>query len=286
MKQMSPGKTKTSILQWLGPSGSGKTVLMDLLLPELREAFSVLIIDADPAGGISRLLLPVGTTWETVCRESSATAWLSGHLSSWREKPFEAVQEAIDWEVRNGLVSVSDEWDLFLLGPVAEPDAKHPELFSPENPDFKIARKAFYYGFSRLVQEYDLVLIDGIHPVLSGFMSKAEDWHHLPVHFCSLMVLNAAHTDLQETLRALHTAPEDLSGLLLNQCGDASRVHEEMLAEIVASADIRLVGRVPKVDLTREHDRQRLCQCLKDTLLRLDLPPLFEALDLDGEPLS
>ena len=286
MKQMSPGKTKTSILQWTGPHGSGKTVLMDLLLPELREDLSVLIIDADPAGGISRLLLPAGRTWETVCQESSATAWLSGHLSAWREKPFEAVQEAIDWEVRNGLVSVSDEWDLFILGPVAEPDDTHPELFSTKHPDFKIARKAFYYGVSRLVQEYDLVMIDGVHPALSGFMSHSEDWHHLPVHFCSWMVLNAAHPDLQETLRALHTAPDDLSGLLLNQCGEASKIHEEMLEEVIAGTEIRLVGRVPKVDLNRSQDRQRLCHCLKDALLRLDLPPLFEALDLDGEPLS
>ncbi|WP_303672564.1 hypothetical protein [Vampirovibrio chlorellavorus] len=221
-----------AIIEVTGQPGSGKTSVVISLGEELTPA-SVLYIDASPDRQLTEALAPTlpELTLGRLVSEHSAAA---------------PSREAVDWVFQDLTVSVGEEQELLTVGEL-------PLTLS------EIQLQKLQYGLTRLIENYDYVILDGHHPVLHGLLPE-------------------------ETLQLLDIViPRDFSGwrltngrafvrtpaLILNQYGNQDL--PASLEEALQAQQIQLIGKLPHYPSEEERARQ-FSTAFGDCLLRLNIP--------------
>lgn len=217
-----------------GPHGSGKTTLSGLLAEELAPA-STLLIDTCPQQAL------------TLQQSPNPTPLTVAHLLHSQQEVTSGTKEAIDWGFHDVLVPLGEEIELLTLGALSAP-------LSPADQD------KLHYGLSRLIANYDYVVLDGTHPAL---------WAALPLEHVLLLYV------LTPTCFPHWTPPLDLtrSGstpcLILNQYGQEPL--PPALADALQQGDIQLIGKIPRYE-TRKELVDRLSDDMQGGLFRLNIP--------------
>jgi hypothetical protein len=221
-----------AIIEVTGQPGSGKTCVVISLGEELTPA-SVLYIDASPDQQLTEALAPTSPefTLGRLVSEHSAAA---------------PSREAVDWVFQDLTVPVGEEQELLAVGDLP--------LTLAEIPLQKLQ-----YGLTRLVQNYDYVILDGYHPLLHGVLPE-ESMQSLaivtPQDFSGWHLGNG---------RAFVRTP----ALLLNQYNNEAL--PASLEEALQAQQIQLIGKLPHYPSEEERARQ-FSTAFGDCLLRLNIP--------------
>lgn len=221
-----------AIIEVTGQPGSGKTSVVISLGEELTPA-SVLYIDASPDQQLTEALAPTRPelTLGRLVSEHSAAA---------------PSREAVDWVFQDLTVSVGEEQELLTVGEL-------PLTLS------EIQLQKLQYGLTRLIENYDYVILDGHHPLLRDLLAE-------------------------ETLQLLDiVTPQDFSGwhlgngrafvrtpaLILNQYNNEDL--PAALEDALQAQQIQLIGKLPHYPSEEERARQ-FSNAFGDCLLRLNIP--------------
>ncbi len=224
-----------TIIELTGTAQAGKTTFATLFGEELSEA-DILYIDASSNMGLSGLLA-VDPPELTVSQLFGSAGEAPGH------------RESLDWAFHDLTVPAGEGNELLALGALGS------EL-SP------VDLEKFRYGITRLINNYDCLIIDGHHPLLHAC---------LPVEF--LRTLNILQpNDLGEWTRTLTQETDSPTpSILLN--GDQQAAFPEALEEALITRRIQLIGKIPFY-ASPQMLNQRLAGDFHECLLRLDLPLL------------
>lgn len=244
----------TCIISLTGLQGSGKTTVA-CCLSSLLEKQHVLFIDTSTTQNLTLMLTQqlASMTFDSLL-PTLVTPVVSTHTNQ---------AESIDWSFHELPVHANDTQDVIALGSA--------NTLSLDDE----ALEKCCYGMSRLVRNYDLVVVDGNWPLLYLLFSKE------PVHVVRILT--------PETLREWHseqgtypheTALDSDKGLirqsiLLNQASTPDDNWPDAMQTMAQTHAIQLLGRLPHyVD---ENTLSRaMPDRLKSCLLRLDTPFRFE----------
>ncbi|WP_373533009.1 hypothetical protein [Vampirovibrio sp.] len=221
-----------AIIEVTGKLGAGKTNVVITLGEELSPA-SILYIDASSDQKLTHTLAPQ-------LPELTLGRLISQHTET------ATPREAVDWVFHDLAITVGDEQELITVGNL------------PEQLDAS-ALTPLKYGLTRLIENYDYVILDGHHSVL--------------------------HTLLpEETLQLLDiVTPDDFSDWHLTNGREfvrtpaliLNRYDNEPLPATLESAlseqRIQLIGKLPRYQTSDELFRQ-FANAFGNCLLRLNIP--------------
>jgi molybdopterin-guanine dinucleotide biosynthesis protein len=256
-----------SILEILGPNQSGKTTFTEALIQGLESEqwgqHHVLVIDADTNGQISQHLSArlhqLETSDITLPDERKKTTHntLSDLIKEFQDKPTLS-NEAIEWRLQDLMETINPKVDLLRVG-----------QFPAEVPTG--IEKMLLYGLKRLIQHYDVLLVDG-----DSYFLRNRLLSSLSVPFQSLILCTMTQWDE----RYLH--PEKLNipsaNWIANQCpldviqGRITGVLGEALDEALDDGRIRLIAKIPMFYQPEEEIQTQLPSLIQNALLKIDLP--------------
>lgn len=220
-----------AVIEFLGEPGAGKTTLATVLGEELSSA-SILYVDASSDQRLTQILAP---------EEPAMT------LADLLRQPATTHREAIDWAFHDLTVSVDAEGDLLVLGELPENLAAADE-------------ERFRYGFTRLADAYDYLIVDGFHSLLHR--SLPEETLH------TLVVLTPGQTSHWQLPEGLMRTPS----VILNKAGVEPL--SPTLDAALQAGQVTLIGKLPFY-ATAEECIRRLPDDFKNSLLRLNIPLNF-----------
>ncbi|MBX2860008.1 MAG: hypothetical protein KTR14_02145 [Vampirovibrio sp.] len=233
-------KTK-GILQLIGPRHAGKTTLCELFLQEFS-AQHILAVDATQDQGLSyRLTL------------DNPPKPVSGLIDSLTSLPPDN-HEAIDWAFHDLVHPVKEEADLLLLGNLSQ-DCLPGVL------------KKLTFGFTRLLDSYDYVVIDGSDPFLTRCLS------HLPPDLLQTVVVVSPSTTQQEWGDLSQALSGQSPALVLNYATEASGSSVPVpvfIEQALEAGDFHLVGKLPTYASAEDRIKE-MPEMFKNCLLRLEL---------------
>jgi cellulose biosynthesis protein BcsQ len=221
-----------AIIEVTGRLGAGKTNIVIILGEELSPA-SILYIDASADQKLTHTLapqLPPLTLGQLISRHTETAAH----------------REAVDWVFHDLAITVGDEQELITVGNLPE------HLDAAELPPLK-------YGLTRLIENYDYIILDG---------------HHLVLH--TLLP--------EEALQLLDiVTPEDFPHWQLSRDRDLIRTpalilnrysNEPLPANLEMALNehrIQLIGKLPRYQTFHEQS-QLFASAFGNCLLRLNIP--------------
>lgn len=233
------------VMQVIGCLHAGKTTLSDLLLHELTAhhpgPVSVLALDASPDQRLTHRL-----------RVNAPPLSLADVAERFLEKP-ETSNEAIDWMFHDLAQHVGEEIELVTVGHL-------PARLSPA------VEKMMTYGFKRVVQAYDYVVMDGAHPFVSACLPEEL--------VKTLVVISPQHWE-HEYLK--ETPAGKTPAVIVNQCQEgivSTRITGPLgavLDDALEAGRIRLIGKLP-IYPSQDVLEKELPPAFHNCLLRLDLP--------------
>lgn len=221
-----------AIIEVTGKLGAGKTSVVITLGEELSPA-SILYIDASLDQKLTLALAPnpPELTLGRLVSQNTETA---------------TSKEAVDWVFHDLAIPVGDEQELLTVGNL------------PENLQaFELER--LKYGLTRLIENYDYVVLDGHHPILHALLPEEtlqlleivtpddfSDWH------------------IPNGREFIHTP-----ALILN------RYHSEdlpsSLEDALSAQKVQLIGKLPDYPTAEDRIRQ-FSDAFSNCLLRLNIP--------------
>jgi CO dehydrogenase maturation factor len=225
---------KPRVVAVCGKGGVGKTTLSALLARWLRDrsGLKTLLIDADPAGGLTLALgLPVKRTLNQV-RKQTIRELKRGSLSK------KHLAESLDWLLFESLAE-KDNLALLALG--------RPE----ESGCYCAVNNLLREAIALLADSFEFTLIDaeaGIEQVNRKVMSRVD--YLLLVSDCSAKGLRVA-----ETIRKVagRSAGKLKAGLVLNRAGSAREARQT-----AARTPLKLIGWIPEDETIRQFDQKEL----------------------------
>lgn len=221
-----------AIIEVTGKLGAGKTSTVITLGEELSPA-SVLYIDASLDQKLTLALAPnpPELTLGKLIDQSTGAA---------------ASREAVDWVFHDLAMPVGDEQELLTVGHL-------PENLQPTELD------RLKYGLTRLIENYDYVILDGQHPVLHALL-PAETLQLLDI------VTPSDFTGWQRPQEQgfLHTP-----ALILNRYNGEELPPE--LDQAITNQQIQLIGKLPNYE-TAEDKIRHFSNAFENCLLRLNIP--------------
>jgi molybdopterin-guanine dinucleotide biosynthesis protein len=260
-----------SILEILGPSQSGKTTFTEALIQGLESEqwgqHHVLVIDADLNGQVSQHLSARLNQLETrditlpeerkTITDKTTSNTLSDLVKEFQEKPTLS-NEAIEWRLQDLMETINPKVDLLRVGAFPAEVSTGIE-------------KMLLYGLKRLIQHYDVLLLDGDSPFLRNRLLAS-----LSVPFQSLILCTMTQWD------ASYFHPEKLNipspNWIANQCppeviqGRITGVLGEALDEALDDGRIRLIAKIPLFSNPKEELQTQLPSLIQNALLKIDLP--------------
>lgn len=219
-----------AVIELVGPEKTGKTTLTDAL-SRLLEAGPVLLIDASINQGLTRLL------------DQAPGQTLTDLVQSFLATPAHT-QESIDWAFHELPRPVDDQGDLVTLGPLSDN--------LPESIEEMLA-----YGLKRLVAMYEVVVVDGYHPLVHRLLRDEL-----------LRTVVVATPDDPVLLPSGFEAIQTPSLIINRHTGEKTG---PVISDAIARDEVRLVGKIPLFANTGELE-SRLSEALSDCLLRMNLP--------------
>ena len=221
-----------AIIELTGKPGTGKTTLATLFSEELARA-SVLFIDATQNQKLTQELatqLPQLTLGELFSQPTEATS----------------TREGIDWAFHDLTVGTGEENELMTVGnlPTALNDTELQKI---------------RYGLSRLIENYQYVIIDGEQPLLRQLLPD-ENLRTL------ILLTPDQFEDWQppQDNEPLHTPT-----LILNRYNQEP--FPPSLEKALEQHQVQLLGKLPTY-MTPEAFAEKLPEDFKNCLLRLDIP--------------
>lgn len=221
-----------AIIEVTGKLGAGKTSVVITLGEELAPA-SILYIDASPDQKLTLALAPTPPelTLGRLIDQSADSA---------------ASREAVDWVFHDLTIPVGEEQELLTVGHL-------PENLQPAELD------RLKYGLTRLIENYDYVLLDGHHPVLHAL---------LPEETLQLLELvtpdDFADWKIPNGRAFIHTP-----ALILNRY-NGETLPEQLDAALTAQ-QVQLIGKLPRYETAEDRIRQ-FSDAFANCLLRLNIP--------------
>lgn len=221
-----------AIIEVTGRLGAGKTSVVIALGEELSPG-SVLYIDVSPDQRLTSALAPHPP-------ELTLGRLVSKHTET------AAPREAVDWVFNDLAVTVGDEQELITVGGLSE------SLSAVETTQLQ-------YGLTRLIENYDYVILDGHHPILHTLLPE-ETLQLLDI----VTPEDFPHWHLTNGREFVRTP-----ALILNRYGD-----EALPANLEAALSeqrIQLIGKLPRYQTAEDQIRQ-FSDAFTNCLLRLNIP--------------
>lgn len=229
-----------TIIELTGERGSGKTTIANLLGEALTPA-SLLFIDASPDQSLTAQLAPVVPTFKL-----GSVFGPEGHVPGGRE--------AIDWTFHDLTVSVGEENDLLAVGDLP-------------NDLGALERNKLRYGLNRLMEAYDHIIIDGLHPVIHSLLplETVRILHVLrPEQFNNGCLPPLTNGEEASQTPIVHTPT-----LLLNGYGEEPL--PALLEDALHEGHVQLIGKIPRYATFQDCNRQMPLD-FQNGLLRLNIP--------------
>lgn len=221
-----------AIIEVTGLPGSGKTSVVISLGEELAPA-SILYLDASPDRHLTEALAPTPPALTLGCLVSDHSAAAPS-------------REAVDWVFQDLTVSVGEEQELLTVGEL-------PQALG------SVALQKLQYGLTRLIKNYDYVILDGYHPILHHMLPE-DTLQQLEV-----IIPRDFQTWHPRSARAFIRTP----AVLLNQYNNEA--FSPSLEEALREQQIQLIGKLPHY--TSDEARSRLFStAFEDCLMRLNIP--------------
>lgn len=221
-----------AIIEVTGRLGAGKTSVVIALGEDLAPA-SLLYIDASPDQKLTQALAP------------QPPELTLGRLVS-RNTEVSTSKEAVDWAFHDLAIPVGDEQELLTVGNL-------PETLN----EIEIGK--LQYGLTRLIENYDYVVLDGHHPILHRLLPE-ENLQLLDI----VTPDDFSHWKIPNGREFIHTP-----ALILN------RYENEELPTTLESAlneqRIQLIGKLPHYQTAEDRIRQ-FSDAFTNCLLRLNIP--------------
>jgi cellulose biosynthesis protein BcsQ len=238
------GAKLRAILMLTGMPGSGKTTIATLLGEALAPA-DLLFIDATADENLTHALAPnppqltLAQVFGSKEVELDSLNRNGRYLASGRE--------AIDWTFSDLTVEVGEESDVLTVGPLLE------------NLD-GVELDKLRYGLNRLMDAYDYVVVDGLHPIILSLL-PAEALRTLSVLTPEQF---ATWQPPSEDGTHLHTPY-----LLLNNYN--GEIYPQALEAALSNQRIQLIGKLPRYSTPRECAHQMPID-FQNGLMRLNIP--------------
>jgi energy-coupling factor transporter ATP-binding protein EcfA2 len=233
------------IIELAGIPGCGKTTL-SACLSELLYQQKMLLIDTDPEQQLVFSLT-----------QQLASITLADVLASMENKLGNSLgnsQESVDWSFNELPVSINETQDILAMG------------LLPLSPLSVMAFEKLQYGLGRLIQSYDLVVVDGQSLVLKQLFPNQE------IQSIELLLPEQPSLwRLPETCSSLHT-----HAIILNQSGTQQFELPPELNAALQQGSIQLLGRLPHYE-DESALQQNMPILLKQCLLRLNTSFPFES---------
>jgi cellulose biosynthesis protein BcsQ len=221
-----------AVIELTGVVGAGKTLIAQLLGDELAPA-SILFIDASPDQRLTHVLSPDPPTLT---------------LGSLFESHPEAIKsrEAIDWVFSDLTVPAGEENEILTVGDL-------PEAIN------LIEQEKLRYGLSRLIEPYDYLIVDGVHPIIHPLLPKDS------LYTLTILTPN----DWQQWKESKLEPDVQTPALILNQY--QQEPFPPALDHALLQDKIHLIGKLPRYS-SPEECASRAASDFEDCMRRLNVP--------------
>lgn len=221
-----------AVIELAGSLGAGKTSVA-LALGEALAPAPILYIDASPDQKLTTALAPKPP-------ELTLGRLLSQNMDGVGSR------EAVDWAFHDLTVPVGHEQELMTVG-------HFPATIEP------LAESKLHYGLTRLIENYDYVVIDGHHAVLQRLMPEEP-----------LRVLDiVTPEDFTQWVLPVEREYVHTPALILNRYSDEAL--PASLETALQTHQIQLIGKLPRYQNPEDRLRQ-FSDAFADCLLRLNIP--------------